>query len=377
MPLPFPFPPIPSLPSPGPAVPVYPWPIPIPSSGIKAAYWPSWSAYTLPPSAIEPYFTHVFYAFLQIDASNYQLLVTQPDDQWMGNFTATLHEKNMKALLSIGGANAGPYPFINMASAKSNRAAFIMSTINVARKYGFDGLDLDWEYPQTQEDMSNLASLLHEWRTALEKEASRTGKPRLSLSAAVYFASNFVLANPSLQYPIRAISEYMDFVNPMCFNLHGPWNTSFTDGPAILYDPTSNISTNFGIESWIKSGVPPEKIVVGFPMYGHTWQLKDPNVNGIGAPAVSTGPGSGTMVYKDLVDYNVENHATVVYDEKTVSAYSYAGTSWIGYDDERSIKGKVEYARKLGLGGYFFWALGMDKNSTLSIQASKSWDSRQ
>ncbi|PIA45729.1 hypothetical protein AQUCO_01600164v1 [Aquilegia coerulea] len=378
LPIPFPkFPPIFSSPSPAP-VPSLPIPFPFPKviSPIKSAYWPSWLTYSLPPSTIPAYFTHIFYAFIELDASNYQLAITQPDDQWMGNFTATLHAKNMKALLSIGGGAASPYTFASMVSTKANRAAFIESTISVARKYGFDGLDLDWEFPASPEDMSNFTLLMQEWRYTTEVESLLTGSPRLLLSAAVYFASHFILTNPSLSYPGASINKYMDFVSPMCYNFHGPWNTSVTGGPALLYDPTSNISTSYGIQSWISAGVPPEKLVLGLPMYGHTWQLKDPNVHGIGAPAVGTGPGSGTFVYKDIVDYNVNNKATVVYDEKTVSTYSYSGASWIGYDDERSIKAKVEYAQDLGLGGYFFWILGNDKNWTLSIQASKAWDSK-
>ncbi|KAF9617596.1 hypothetical protein IFM89_037659 [Coptis chinensis] len=292
----------------------------------------------------------------------------------MGNFTATLHTKQIKAMLSIGGANASPYTFSKMASTKSNRAAFIKSTIEVARKYGFDGLDLNWEYPMTPEDMSNFSSLIGQWRTAIDMEASTTKLPRLLLSAAVYFAPKFFFSDIQPEYPADAIRKYMDFVSPMCFDYHGGWNATITGEPALLYDSTSNISTSYGIESWINAGVPPKKLVVGLPLYGRTWQLKDPNVNGIGAPAVGIGPGSGIMPYTDVVDFNVNNNATVVYDKKTVSTYSYAGTTWIGYDDQLSITGKVEYAYYNGLGGYFFWVIGQDKNWTLSKQASVAWD---
>ena len=34
-----------------------------------------------------------------------------------------------------------------MVSHKQTRAIFISSTIQVARKFGFNGLDLDWEFP--------------------------------------------------------------------------------------------------------------------------------------------------------------------------------------------------------------------------------------
>ncbi|GMP35613.1 hypothetical protein CsSME_00007988 [Camellia sinensis var. sinensis] len=94
---------------------------------------------------------------------------------------------------------------------------------------------------------------------------------------------------------------------------------------------------------------------MGLPMYGRTWKLKDPNQNGIGAPTNGTGPGYlGVMKYSDIVDFSLANNASVVFDEETVSTYSYAGTNWIGYDDMESISNKVNFTRANGLGGYLF-----------------------
>ena len=113
---------------------------------------------------------------------------------------------------------------------------------------------------------------------------------------------------------------------------------------------SSNVSTSYGVSSW-KNGVPLTKQVMGMPAYGRTWQLKGPNDHG--APAVRVGPGNGgIMAYKDIVDFNLANKATtVVYDHTTVSTYSYTGTNWIGYDDTRSIKNKIRFAKAQGLGG--------------------------
>ncbi|KAA8522902.1 hypothetical protein F0562_009325 [Nyssa sinensis] len=161
----------------------------------------------------------------------------------------------------------------------------------------------------------------------------------------------------------------------MCYDYHGSWNTSATGAHAALFDPKSNVSTSYGLRSWIKAGMPQSKLIMGLPLYGRTWRLKDPKSHGIGAPAVGLGPGDdmGTMTFFQVEMFNKENNATVTYDVKTVSTYSFAGTSWIGYDDTRSTSVKIRFAQALRLRGYFFWAVNGDHEWKISKQASRLW----
>ncbi|KAJ6372571.1 hypothetical protein OIU76_026972 [Salix suchowensis] len=160
----------------------------------------------------------------------------------------------------------------------------------------------------------------------------------------------------------------------MCYDYRGSWDTSATGAPAALYDPAGNISTSDGLASWVRAGVPANKVAMGLPLYGRTWKLKDPKVNGIGAPATALGPGDkGILIFSEMEKFNRNNGDTVVYDTKNVSTYSHAGTSWIGYDDSHSTTVKLEFARKHGLRGYFFWSLGFDSDWEISRQASRTW----
>ncbi|XP_010942288.1 class V chitinase CHIT5b [Elaeis guineensis] len=364
-----PFAPFPDgVPTPAPA------PVPPPSSAIKAGYWFS----GINPTSINlSYFTHIYYAFVELDNTSFEVVITPSDADILADFTATLHahQPPVKAMLSIGGGGGGGDTFASMATNFSTRSAFIKSTIAVAREYNLDGLDLDWEFPVNPEKMASLGDLFMEWRDAIAREAAETGRPSLLLTSAVYFASHFFLPSYTPRsYPTDKMAVSLDWINAMCYDYHGAWNKTETGAPAALFDPKSNVSTSYGLTSWVEAGIPPKKVVMGLPLYSHTWQLKDPADHGIGAPAVGVGPGNeGVLVYSKVVDFNSENNATQVYDEVTVSVYSYAGTNWIGYDDPLTVTTKIEFAQELGLGGYFFWAIGYDKDWSISQRAWDAW----
>ncbi|XP_050219236.1 class V chitinase CHIT5a-like [Mercurialis annua] len=345
---------------------------------IKAAYWPAYNK--LNASAIDTtYFTHIYYAFLLLDPITFKLTITPSDQEQIPNFINTLRSRNppVKTLISIGGADINQTKYFSVMSMdKQTREVFINSTIEIARNYGFDGLDLDWESPANDQEMLNLASLLSEWRNLIDYEAEISGKPRILLSAAVYYSSRFTTYGEPRAYPIQAVNNFLDWINPMCYDYHGAWE-NFTGPNSNLFDSYSNVSTSYGIGSWIDSGVLPEKIVMGLPLYGRTWTLQDPNVNGIGAKAVGVGPGDGVLSYGEIMEFNnnnIDDKGVVRFDGETVSYYSVSGNSWVGYDDVISVDWKISFARSRGLGGYFFWALGMDPNSTIIKLASNSWD---
>ncbi|KAK7329976.1 hypothetical protein VNO77_24159 [Canavalia gladiata] len=346
------------------------------SAPIKALYWLDQPLFL--PSAINTsLFTHVYYAFLAPNNVTYKLHVSNTTATTLTAFITTLRAKTPPGttLFSIGGADFNTTLLALIASNKSTRATFINSTIDVARTFGFHGVDLDWEFPRTSNEMNYLGKLFTEWRSAIAAEATATARPPLLLTAAVYFAVDFFMSETtSLKYPVRSINKNVDWVNVMSYDLHGSWS-NYTGAPAGLFDPKSNVSVAYGLQSWIRSGVFPQKVVMGLPLYGRTWQLRDPSVHGIGAPAVGSGPGSnGAMAFFQVLDFNNQTGANVVHDVETASVYSYSGSSWVGYDDPFTVAVKIGFAQALSLRGYFFWAAGLDTSDwIISTQALKTW----
>lgn len=128
--------------------------------------------------------THVFYAFAGVDPTTYELVAPSDDNGQIATFVSVAKASNpdVVTLLSIGGAAAPFATFGAMVSTKARRKVFVDSSIKLARKYGFEGLDLDWESPQSQLEMTNLATLLKEWRAAVKKEARASKKAQLLLT---------------------------------------------------------------------------------------------------------------------------------------------------------------------------------------------------
>ncbi|KAK1581159.1 hypothetical protein Q3G72_003698 [Acer saccharum] len=118
---------------------------------VKAAYWLSWVE-NFPPSAINTsFFTHIYYAFLMPNDVTYKFNIENSTTILLSNFTTTLRHKNppVKTLFSIGGDGSDSTIFTRLASEAGSRKVFIDSSLEMARKFGFDGLDLNWEFPES------------------------------------------------------------------------------------------------------------------------------------------------------------------------------------------------------------------------------------
>ncbi|KAJ0030460.1 hypothetical protein Pint_14670 [Pistacia integerrima] len=317
-------------------------------------------------------FTHIICAFARINSTSYQLSLSPDEEKLFSNLTETVKQKHpsVTTLLSLGGSKENVPIFSSMASNPSHRKSFIDSSIEIARLYGFQGLDLAWQFPINSSDTSNMGVLLQEWQSAVALEARNSSQSELILTAMVEY-SPFTF---SRSYPIEAIQKYLNWVNLGAGGYHNP-QKNVTGANAALYDPNSDAYTDQGLREWMDGGLSANKLVLRLPLYGCAWKLVNPEDNGIGAPA--TGPGitkSGYISYKDI-----KNHIKVSgrkidvkYNPIYVVNYCTIESSWIGFDDVQAIKAKVSYAKEKKLLGYYVWRVGYDDNWVLSQAAAEA-----
>ena len=123
----------------------------------------------------------------------------------------------MRTLIAIGGWNEGSANYSNIAGDPAKRERFAENAVKFVRKYGFDGFDFDWEYPNQRggvpADKENYILLLKE----LRKQFDKVG---LLLTAAVS-AAEF---SASKSYIVSEVVELLDFVNLMAYDFHGVWD---------------------------------------------------------------------------------------------------------------------------------------------------------
>lgn len=252
---------------------------------------------------------------------------------------------NIKYVLTVYNGNISK--FESWLESASSRAAFADNLVNTVYAYGFEGLDIDFEFPQNMGLKTAFAQLLGEIRARFNIKSAQTGKQyilSIATPASIWSYQKFDLP---------ACSQYLDYFNIMNYDLYCGSAFPYTHHHTPPYDnidPFGHILTGGSVQSDItlyKSlGIPAEKIVAGMGMYSREWTNVPNQNNGLFMSGVLQ---ESNYHYDQLVSSYINRNGFVRYwDDNSKAPYLYNASSgrFLSYEDPDSIKYKCEIVER-------------------------------
>jgi len=313
-----------------------------------------WSKYQDPAygAAQIPYhkLTHINHAGVSFDASG---ALSVPDGFIEPELNNRAHAAGVKVMLLLGGDFSG-------IQATGAVQALVDNIAAAETQYGYDGVDIDWEYPETTHDRRFLVTLMSKLRASNPDYV-------LSIDAAPWGGYG---------YDLKQLSLSLDYVNIMMYDCAGPWTAYGQLNSAIFWDPRDPAPWECqpggnakGTADYFLKRMRGEQLNMGTPFYGYYYTNIHqefglcPNAATSADVAcddtVLTG-NYGTMFKR------ITNRAgwKTYYDPIALVPYmvrSDGSDGYITYDDAYSTYMRVWYSDWVRqLGGTFMWSLDAD-----------------
>lgn len=301
---------------------------------VALGYYPAWVKDSFPAEKIDfTVLNHVIHAFAWPDSQGNLCF-------WDGfhypGLVEAAHKGGGKVSIALGGwGQCAGFPPVTADPAL--RKKFIKNVLDYCKKNGYDGVDIDWEFPANPTERSNLTVFVRELRKAAGK--------KFLLTMAV---SSGTWSGDHNDYP--ALCPYIDWFNDMTYDFHGSW-TPRSGHNAPLYGSQESVDTS--IRFLMKSGVPTGQIVLGLPFYGRSFNTTQLYGLATGGDAVN---------YREIAQRIADGGWVVKYDDVSQVPYmaNDANSVYVFYDDPDSIVRKCEYTKEMKLRGVMIWALGSD-----------------
>ncbi|MEU8087895.1 phosphatidylinositol-specific phospholipase C domain-containing protein [Micromonospora sp. NPDC049101] len=294
--------------------------------------------------------THINYAFARVENNRISVGADGPNnpatgmtwnvpgtemDQslpYRGHFnlltTYKRQHPRVKTLISVGGwaESRGFYGMTTNADGTTNQAGintFSDSVVDFLGRYGFDGVDIDFEYPTVLDDTGNpndwndarsrrkglptsYTALMKTLREKLDRASATNGRYYLLTSATS--ASGYLVRGMENQKALR----YQDYTNLMAYDYHGSWNEVVGPNAALhddgkdpelsdLYSTPEYQKIGYFNTDWafhhLRGAMQAGRINIGIPYYTRGWRNVTGGSNGMWGRSVGSNcqPGTGLV----------------------------------------------------------------------------------
>jgi len=263
------------------------------------------------------------------------------------DFINTMHNKGIKVVPLLSNhwnREAGRI-------ALNNRHVLSQNIAQAVLEYNLDGVHVDIENV-TEDDRDNYTDFIRLLRENL---------PEGSIIAVA------VAANPRNlvtgwhgSYDYKALSEYSDYLMIMTYDEHCKNSIS---------GPIASISFVEDSIDYALKRVSPEKIVLGIPLYGRYWK-EGVKSGGYGMNLTDVEVMADRYGAEINYDKYIQSPEAIISIEtwedgcKVFGNQLTAGTYHIWYENEESIKRKLELVQKYDLKGAGSWSLGQETKET-------------
>jgi hypothetical protein len=165
------------------------------------------------------------------------------------------HAHSKSVLFSVIG------DFQTVAASATLRQTLANSILGMFEQYGFDGVDFDWEWPNSAETRNNFTAMMQTVHTAVKAR---------NANYIVCFVQGpgYWIAGTDW----TAVRAFSDFCFMICYDWKNPENGPITKPGSVQYiglsTATIEASGRGAVDYAVGAGYPRDRIVVGLPFYG-------------------------------------------------------------------------------------------------------------
>lgn len=249
---------------------------------------------------------------------------------------------------------------------------------DVVKTGGFDGVNVDFEY------MNNPVRILDEDFGELMIRAKAAGWKEISVDG---FANTIIKGSSE---GLNKLLEKIDLMIVMAYDFHRPGSDYAGPVAPVKAEPGQRSISEI-LEKSVDFNLKKEKIIMAYPLYGYEWKT----VGATFGSQTKVGTNGWTVQYKESVGFTgtswnddsmspwmafnqdeVVKRTVIVRRKKKVISETISQPHQVYFENENSLKIKIEMAKQAQMGGIGFWALGYEgMDSTLIGDLKKdAWE---